>query len=580
NQDKLKLAVLQTEIEDAAKKIQDYKTKLGSLKKEFEEVKSSGEKKLEWESKKKDVDSNIQILSEIKSGVSELNKLRASYQNIIEDFNTAEANRIKAEEDLTHKRHLFNLEQAGILAQSLKEGLPCPVCGSTEHPHPADKSTDAPTEKEIEDKEKEVSLLQNSAQKKAQDASAAKTQFESLESLLEEKIKKHSPAHSLSDSDLRDFLNAADAESKAQLQLVQQMIDSESKNQQKKSLIEKQIPELEQQINSLSEIHAKANTDFASLQSQIAEKEKNLIELKSKLKSENADTAQKRLSELSQKIESLDSTLENARTNKTESEKNLSSLEGAAKTISEELAKMQTHNGEKLNALRTELEQKKNELNNRRDKMTGRNKANCDSVENIARLLPEYKASDEELTMINMLYRVASGSVTGQEKVSLETYVQMTFLNRITRRANLRLKIMTDGKYELCRRTVAADKRSALGLELDVKDFYTGRTRNVESLSGGEQFEASLALALGLADEIQASEGGCKLDAMFIDEGFGTLDSETLNKAMKALEDLSRGDKLIGIISHVEELEGRIANKIRVTKDKSGKSSSTVVSEF
>ena len=131
---------------------------------------------------------------------------------------------------------------------------------------------------------------------------------------------------------------------------------------------------------------------------------------------------------------------------------------------------------------------------------------------------------------------------------------------------------MTDGKYELRRRQEFTDKRSSLGLELNVKDFYTSRERFVESLSGGEQFQASLALALGLADEIQNSAGGIKLDTMFIDEGFGTLDSDTLNKAMKALEDLSKSNKLIGIISHVNELEDRIQNKIRVSKDIFGKS--------
>jgi len=180
--------------------------------------------------------------------------------------------------------------------------------------------------------------------------------------------------------------------------------------------------------------------------------------------------------------------------------------------------------------------------------------------------------SEENFYMVNSLYKVAAGNISGQEKISLETYVQMRYLDHITRRANLRLKIMTDGKYELCRRKNFENKKSSLGLELNVKDFYTGRERSVESLSGGEQFQASLALALGLSDEIQASEGGKKLDTMFIDEGFGTLDSDTLNKAMKALLGLSKGDKLIGIISHVEELENLISNKLKVFKDLDGKS--------
>ena len=136
---------------------------------------------------------------------------------------------------------------------------------------------------------------------------------------------------------------------------------------------------------------------------------------------------------------------------------------------------------------------------------------------------------------------------------------------------------MTDNKYELRRRI--EDDGSELGLDLNVKDFYTGRERNVHTLSGGEQFQASLSLALGLADEVQANSGGIKLDAMFIDEGFGTLDGDTLNKAMKALEDLSQGNKLVGIISHVDELETRIPSKIYIKKDESGISHARMVKD-
>ena len=180
--------------------------------------------------------------------------------------------------------------------------------------------------------------------------------------------------------------------------------------------------------------------------------------------------------------------------------------------------------------------------------------------------------------MVNALHDVATGSNRGKSgKPSLEVYVQMEYLDRINRRANLRLRTMTDNKYELRRRI--EEDGAERGLDLDVKDFYTGRRRNVQTLSGGEQFQASLALALGLADEIQESAGGIRLDTMFIDEGFGTLDPDTLNKAMRSLEDLSQGDKLIGIISHVEELESRIPKKIVVRKNGAGISSARIVQD-
>jgi exonuclease SbcC len=130
--------------------------------------------------------------------------------------------------------------------------------------------------------------------------------------------------------------------------------------------------------------------------------------------------------------------------------------------------------------------------------------------------------------------------------------------------------IMTDGQYDLVRRKEALSKSGQSGLDLDVIDHYNGSQRSVKSLSGGESFKASLALALGLADEIQSSAGGIKLDTMFVDEGFGSLDSESIDKALKVLLDLRNDNKVIGIISHVSDLKERISTQIIVEKGKKG----------
>ncbi len=159
----------------------------------------------------------------------------------------------------------------------------------------------------------------------------------------------------------------------------------------------------------------------------------------------------------------------------------------------------------------------------------------------------------------------------------LETFVQMTFFDRIIRRANLRLLIMTDGQYELKRRKEASTLRSQSGLELDVIDHHNGSERSVKTLSGGETFMASLSLALGLSDEIQSQAGGIRLDTMFVDEGFGTLDEESLRQALRALIDLTESNRLVGIISHVSELKEKIDRQIVVTKEKSGESSVKIV---
>ena len=152
----------------------------------------------------------------------------------------------------------------------------------------------------------------------------------------------------------------------------------------------------------------------------------------------------------------------------------------------------------------------------------------------------------------------------------LETYIQMTYFDRILSHANLRLMVMSDGQYELKRRTTAADVRSQSGLDLDVIDHYNGSERSAETLSGGEAFLASLSLALGLSDEVQASAGGIRMDTLFVDEGFGSLSDNALEQAMQALAGLSDGNRLVGIISHVAGLKDRIDRQIIVRKDRTG----------
>ena len=191
--------------------------------------------------------------------------------------------------------------------------------------------------------------------------------------------------------------------------------------------------------------------------------------------------------------------------------------------------------------------------------------------------------TEKEYVWIHSLADTAGGTLNGKSKVELETYVQMAYFDRILRRANLRLMTMSSGQYEMKRRESADNKKDKSGLELNVIDHYNGSERSVKTLSGGETFQASLSLALGLSDEIQSMAGGIQMDAMFVDEGFGSLDEDALNQAVKALGNLAEGKKLVGIISHVSELKDRIDKKIVIIKNRSGErvgSSITVVGDY
>ena len=174
--------------------------------------------------------------------------------------------------------------------------------------------------------------------------------------------------------------------------------------------------------------------------------------------------------------------------------------------------------------------------------------------------------------MVRDLSRTANGELTGKDKVAFEQYVQSFYFERIIYAANERLSKLTNQRYALLHKQGAENRKSQSGLELEIMDYYTGKARSVKTLSGGEAFKASLSLALGLSDVIQHSAGGIQIDAMFIDEGFGTLDEESLEQAVGALWDLAYGKRLVGVISHMSELKEQIDKKIYVHKGQSGSS--------
>ncbi len=172
--------------------------------------------------------------------------------------------------------------------------------------------------------------------------------------------------------------------------------------------------------------------------------------------------------------------------------------------------------------------------------------------------------------LLSNLSKTASGELAGQQKLAFEQYVQASYFNQIIAEANKRLNNMVNGRYELLRKEDSTNKQAQSGLELDVLDNYTGKIRSVKSLSGGESFNASLALALGLSDVIQSHAGGVEIDTMFIDEGFGALDPQALENAITTLTNLSAGNRLIGIISHVTELKEQIDKKVVIKKGVTG----------
>jgi exonuclease SbcC len=247
--------------------------------------------------------------------------------------------------------------------------------------------------------------------------------------------------------------------------------------------------------------------------------------------------------------------------------KAIAAYEENGNTLRREISRLESETAEKtepdlakLNAEAAELKKNTEKLRAERDETKLR-------LDNIARILKELKTAATALGKIEQEYAALKGlSDTANGKLDFETYAQTAYFERVLRAANLRLKVMSQNRYVLLRREEVGDGRKRTGLEIEVADSYTGKSRSASSLSGGESFMASLSLALGLSDVVQHSAGGIHLDAMFIDEGFGSLDAEVLELAVRTLSDMAGGNRLVGIISHVAELRERIDKQVRVEK--------------
>lgn len=251
-----------------------------------------------------------------------------------------------------------------------------------------------------------------------------------------------------------------------------------------------------------------------------------------------------------------------------ESQERVRALEGKVEALEKQLEHEETEGIHQIRERKIRLQQEKERFSREIGEIRLRLDRNQETLTRLREETESLQKTEETWKWVKSLSDTAGGTISGKEKIMLETYVQTAFFDRILERANTRLMVMTGGQYELKRRAAAENYRSQSGLEMDVIDHYNGSLRSVKTLSGGEAFKASLSLALGLSDEIQSSAGGVKLDTMFVDEGFGSLDEESLQQAVRALSELSRGNRLVGIISHVAELKEKIDRQIIVRKDR------------
>lgn len=544
------------------------------LKEERKDLENLGQEKEKLLRQKQEQQQFLEDLQELVSAIHKFRDQQEKWTTAQRVYLTAsEKSRVLLQEYDAQNRAFLD-EQAGIMAAQLEENRPCPVCGSLHHPQPAVMAESAPTEEEVKKARKAYEKAAKDTEKASAAAAREKGKVTTQEEALVGKTGR-----------LLNLHDIAEAEATAKAQVSERLdaaaaLDTQIRrlelSQNRRDLLDLLIPQKEKLLSAAEEKLTAARETSATAAASIHALTQQLSERKEKLPFETKAAAVSGITNLQQERKGLQVSLEQA-------EKNYTAAKDALTTVSASIVQLKKQLEEAVPIDLAVLSEKKAALTSRKAESLKQQKAihnrlttNQSCRKNIRKKSEELAALEEKQKWIRALSDTANGSVKGKERIMLETYIQTTYFDRIVARANVRLMKMTGGQYDLKRRKTAENIRSQSGLELDVIDHYNGTERSVKTLSGGESFQASLALALGLSDEVQMSTG-IQLNTLFVDEGFGSLDPESLNQAYHTLAGLTEGNRLVGIISHVAELKERIDKQIVVTKAKSGGSNACIV---
>ena len=515
------------------------------------------------------LEDTVRRLRALKKDIFALEGLRGSWQEAREDYQEKARIAQEREEVWQNINRAYLDAQAGVLAGDLRPGTPCPVCGSLEHPHPAPLSQEAPDEAAWKQAEKAARQARQQEAEASRAAGEWKTKLETREEQLCQTAQALLPAlHQAALPDAEE-LSAVETEQDALLQTAKEQENGAKARVEQARILGEAIPKRERSSAEENDRLAALDKEIASQKAALEEKRRQAEELRQALPFPTRQEAEEEIAALREKERALQKKIQDAKTCKIDLEKRREAVQSKLETYQALLRDGEDIDLEQTEGRKDALTREKAALEKESGALHTRLTLNGRTKESLLRHLEALEKSGGRLVWLKALADTANGALTGQERFRLETYIQTTYFSRVLYRANLRLRVMSGGQYDLLRRAEGG-LRGQSGLDLDVVDHWNGTTRGVETLSGGESFLASLALALGLADEIQSSAGGVQLDTMFVDEGFGSLDDEALQKAMKALSQLGEGRRLVGIISHVAGLKERIDRQIVVKKSRSG----------
>ena len=578
-----KVESIKLEISKLDSQLFEHRQQIEQLDKKFTETQTLQN---EFKEKKQRLEANSNKLTEIDRLISEIEQTVKRKKNADAYLKRLEEEQVALEELSIKYNHSeeaylsaeqkFRDAQAGILASKLIEGSPCPVCGSIHHPQIASLSNDVPSETKIKELKDTMESIHQKKQKQSEAVTASETKFD-----FENNEFKQSFTHVLSAVHLIDEFKNVDSFEElvhANEILIQQKFAIESQNKEKE-ILESRIDKTDVDLKNIEKSKAETNNSIQELTVHLNRRHGELSSIKNsgdlididkiKIRHENTVAKWEILSnQLHQSKEEFDK--ESA-----EFEKQKYARQKLESQFDNTLCIDPSNLEDQIHAI--DIEQQ--EIRNKITEINRMININESPLNTIKRIHHDAITTEKKYNTTKTLHDFVSGASSNSEygRISLENYVQRTYLQRVIEAANDRLAIMTDSQFVLKTKGDKKYKKNEY-LDLEVTDLYTGKDRDVKSLSGGEKFMTSLALALGFSDVIQQDAGGIQLDSMFIDEGFGTLDSETLEQALRLLDQLStNSNTLVGIISHVEELKNRIPQQIVVSKDLNGSSLEIVI---
>ena len=354
-------------------------------------------------------------------------------------------------------------------------------------------------------------------------------------------------------------------------------IEEQMQRIEKRNALNRSIPEIETRLESEEKQHSDLSLSVERLRSSLEQQNARYLADLSQLPCPEEEQVLEKIAVLRRSVQDIQTKIQEAAKTISETEKAISQKKGEEATLLQEIEKLPEVDIASQEIALERAVSRKEELVSAQQDLHARREHNSTQRKQIAEKSCQISVLEKEYAVWEMLSQTASGRVAGKDKVSLETFVLTKYFDKVIIRANRLLRVMTAGQYQLVRRMERKSGNAADGLELDVLDLWNGTERNVQTLSGGESFMASLALALGLSEEIQSSAGGIRLDSMFIDEGFGSLDEKSLQMAMRSLTELSGGERLVGIISHVADLKQQVEKQIVVRKDHQGRSTVSMI---